>query len=108
MERTVAWSNNSHNDRTRRAALLVDDTVTHIRNRGYSRGHALRLAAQELGLRLRRARALLYGDPVVVLDDELARIRAAFLRHLEAEAQDLALRSAASRERLHRMKVGDP
>jgi hypothetical protein len=107
MERAVAWTEES-NDTTRCAALLVDDAVTSIRNRGYTRKTALALAAEELGLRIRRVRALLYGDPVVVLDDELARIRAAFLQHLEADANDLAARSAAARERWRRMHEGGP
>jgi hypothetical protein len=107
MEGTVAWSEDS-NDKTRRAALLVDDAVNSIRNRGHTRKTALGIAAQELGLRVRRVRALLYGDPVVVLDEELARIRAAFLRHLDEDAKDLAARSEAARERWHRMQQGDP
>jgi hypothetical protein len=63
--------------------------------------------AAELGLGLRRVRSLLYGDPVVVGDEELARLRAAFIRHLDAEAARLEARSAAARERLRRER-GEP
>jgi hypothetical protein len=45
---------------------------------------------------------------VVVLDDELKRIRAAFIAHLDAEADHLAARSAATRERRRRMQEGGP
>jgi hypothetical protein len=72
-----------------------------------TREYALRQAAKEFGLRFRRARAILYGEPVVLLDSELARIRAAFLAHLDAEAEHLAARSAAARERLRRMRDGE-
>jgi hypothetical protein len=59
------------------------------------------------GLRFRRARALLYGESVVLLDTELARMRAAFLAHLDTEAESLSARSAAARERLRRMRDGE-
>jgi G:T-mismatch repair DNA endonuclease (very short patch repair protein) len=105
METALAWPQLSKTDAARRAAELVDDTVTDIRNRGHTREHALRLAATVLGLRFRRARALLYGDPVALHDEELARIRAAFLHHLDSEAEHLTARSAAARARLARMAV---
>jgi hypothetical protein len=107
MEQILTWPNDSNPDLARQAAVLVDDTVTAIRNRGHTRQHALRLAALELGLRFRRARSLLYGDPVALLDAELADIRAAFLAHLDAEAAHLSARSAAARERLRRMRAGE-
>lgn len=106
METALAWpqlSKPAKTDAARHAAELVDDTVTDIRNRGHTREHALRLAASILGLRFRRARALLYGDPVALHDEELARIRTAFLRHLDIEADHLTARSAAARARLARM-----
>src|SRR5579862_3133742 len=100
METVLAWPKNSKTepDPARVAAELVDETVNAIRNRGHTRSLALRIAAAELGLGLRRVRSLLYGDPVVVADEELARLRAAFLRHLDAEAARLEARSAAARE----------
>jgi urease accessory protein UreE len=107
MERILAWPEDSKPP-ARLAAEYVDDAVTSIRNRGHTRQHALKLAARELGIRFRRARALVYGDPVAVLDDELAEIRAAYLRHLDAEAAHLSARSAAARERLRRMLEGEP
>ena len=55
METTVTWCDSSKADPARRAAELVDDTVTAIRNRGHTREHALRVAARELGIGLRRA-----------------------------------------------------
>lgn len=108
METALAWpqlskSGAAKTDAARSAAELVDDTVTDIRNRGHTREHALHVAASVLGLRYRRARALLYGDPVALHDDELARIRAAFRRHLDIEAEHLTARTAAARERLLRM-----
>jgi hypothetical protein len=106
MEFALPRSDFSKPDPARLAAELVDDTVTTIRNRGHTRQHALRVAARVLGLRVRRARSLLYGEPVALLDDELSRIRAAFLAHLDAEAAHLADRSAAARERLRRMREG--
>jgi hypothetical protein len=108
METSVAWPHHSDIDRTRLAAVLLDDAVTAIQNRGHTREHALRLAAQTLGLTFRRARALLYGEPVALLDEELARIRAAFLAHLDAEAAHLDARLAAVRERMQRLREGGP
>jgi len=102
MEHLLTWPNDSK-PAARLAAELVDDTVTDIRNRGHTRQHALRLAALELGLGFRRARSLLYGDPVALPGEELLRIRAGYLAHLDAEAAHLAARSAAARERLARM-----
>jgi hypothetical protein len=107
MEQTLTWPNDSKTDTARQAAVLVDDTVTAIRNRGHTRQHAVHLAAVELGIRFRRARSLLYGDPVALLDAELADIRRAFLAHLDTEAAHLAARSAAARERLRRMQAGE-
>jgi urease accessory protein UreE len=104
METALTWPNCSKADPARQAAELVDETVTAIRNRGHTRQYALHLAARELGLRFRRARSLLYGDPVNLPDDELARIQAAYLAHLDAEAAHLAERSAAARERLRRLR----
>ncbi len=104
----MTWPHYSDDNAVRHAAELIDDTVTAIRNRGYTRETALRLAAMELGVRIRRAKALLYGDPVALTGDELAAIRAAYMRHLDAEAEHLAARSAAARERLRRMQGGDP
>jgi hypothetical protein len=103
METSLAWPHNSDAEKARRAASLLDEAVTAYRNRGHTREHALRLAARMFGLRLRRARALLYGEPVVIPDAELARIRASFLAHLDAEAADLADRSAKALQRLQRM-----
>lgn len=100
METALSWPNLSKPDPTRVAAEWIDDTVTAIRNRGHTRQHALRLAAVELGLSFRRARALVYGEPVALRDEELGQIRAAFLVHLDAEATQLAAREAAARERL--------
>jgi hypothetical protein len=109
MESVLTWpkSSKTEPDPARAAAEMVDETVTAIRNRGHTRHLALRLAARELGLRLRRVRALVYGDPVRVDEPELAAIRAAFLRHLDAEAARLEARSAAARERLRRER-GEP
>ena len=102
METTVTWCDCSKADPARRAAELVDDAVTAIRNRGHTREHALRMAARELGIRFRRARALIYGDPVVVFDEELARIQAGYLRHLDAEYEHLTARLDAVREQCRR------
>jgi hypothetical protein len=107
MEQTLTWPNDSKTDTARQAAVLVDDAVTAIRNRGHTRKHAVHLAALELGIRFRRARSLLYGDPVSLLDSELADIRAAYLAHLDAEVAHLSARSAAARERLRRMQAGE-
>lgn len=107
MERSLAWPHDSDAEKARKAASLLDETVTAYRNRGHTREHALRVAARMFGLRLRRARAILYGEPVVLLDEELARIRAAFLQHLSAEAEHLAARSQAARKRLERMRDGE-
>lgn len=108
MERTLAWPDSSKVDPARRAAEMVDDAVTSIRNRGHTREHALRVAARELGIRFRRARALLYGDPVTVFDEELASIRAAYLRHLDIEAAHLAARLNAVRERCRSISEEEP
>ena len=102
MEHSLTWPKDSKPP-ARLAAEYVDEAVSAIRNRGHTRQHALRLAARELGIRFRRARALLYGDPVTLHDEELARIRAAFLRHLDAEAAHLERRLAAARDRARRM-----
>lgn len=109
METTLAWPQLSKpaEEPARHAAELVDDVVTAIRNRGHTREHALRMAAAELGIRFRRARALLYGDPVALHDAELTLIRAAFLNHLDTEAAHLAARCEAARARLARMRAGD-
>jgi hypothetical protein len=111
METALAWPKSSKPardpDPARVAAELVDETVNAIRNRGHTRSLAVRLAAAELGLRLRRVRSLIYGDPVVVAEEELVRLRAAHLRHLDAEALHLAARLDAVRERCRRISEGE-
>ena len=107
METALAWPKSSKPardpDPARVAAELVDETVNAIRNRGHTRSLAVRIAAAELGLGLRRIRSLLYGDPVTVAEEELARIRDRFLTHLDIEAAQLEARSARARERRARM-----
>jgi hypothetical protein len=111
METALAWPKSSRTDPepdpARTAAQLVDETVNAIRNRGHTRSLALRIAAAELGLGFRRVRSLLYGDPVVVTNEELAHIRAGFLTHLDIEAGQLAARSARARARRARMLAGE-
>jgi hypothetical protein len=90
-------------DGGRRAAELLDDAVSHYRNRGHTRATALGMAAKALGVTLRRAKGLVYGEPVAIDKDELDAIRAAFLDHLDEEAETLSQRLQDIRERRQRM-----
>lgn len=88
----------------RNAAEIVDDAVTVLRNRGYSRQTAAREAAQWLGTSLRRVQSLLFGEPVRVNTDELADLRANYMRLLDDEARDLDRRAAQTRARIQELR----
>jgi hypothetical protein len=64
------------------------------------RQSAVGLAARLFALRMRRTKALLLGRPVGALDDERTHMLAALVAQLDAEADELAARSRASRARL--------
>lgn len=86
------------------AASLVDDAVTSIRNRGFTREHAVKQAAQSLGVPESRAKALLYGKVFAVAAEEYRSIKARFLAHLDAEAEYLSQRAEAARMRRREME----
>ncbi len=86
-------------DPLRDAMGLVDEMVTMIRNRGHTRQDAMRQAALALGISERRVKALSFGEAFAMAQDELQKIKLAYLDHLDTEADDLARRREAIREK---------
>jgi len=83
----------------REAASIVDQTVTDYRNRGYTRTTAIQMAADALRLTARRVKSVIYDEPLAMVAREHAEIRAAYLLHLQEEAENLERRSAEVRQR---------
>jgi hypothetical protein len=88
----------------RSASEIVDDSVTLLRNRGYTRQTAARECAAWLGTTARRVQALLFGEPVRVDAEEYAELRANYIRLLDDEAQDLERRAAKMRMKLQELR----
>jgi hypothetical protein len=78
-------------------------SVSDYRNRGHKRATLLGLAAKAPGVTFRRAKALIYGEPVSVYQPELDAIRAIFLDRLEEEAETLNKRTQDIRARQRAM-----
>lgn len=100
----MAWSNSSK-DSLREAMEYVDNTVTDYRNRGLTREKAREQAALTLAITPRRARSLFYQEAFSMAVEEYRRIKAAYLRHLDDEADSLALRSQAARKRRAQLEL---
>ncbi len=83
---------------------IVDDAVSRISNRGISRQVAAKEAAQWLGTNVRRIQSFLFGEPVRVDADELAELRANYIRLLDDDARDLERRAAATRARIQELR----
>lgn len=98
------WSQNSVNNLLREAAELIDDAVTMVRNRGYTREKAIDQASVSLGMSKRRVKSFLYGEAICIAIDEYQKLKDRFLDHLDNEADHLAQRSAAVRLRRKQME----
>ena len=105
MGEQMPWTQTLHHDPVREVAELIDDVVTAIRNRGYTRERAMKQAALELGMTHRRVRSLTWGEAWRVTAEEHAAIRARFLDFLDREAEQLAARSEAARARRRQMEL---
>lgn len=103
MARTHCSAN--RRDGVRSLESIVSDAVLYFRNRGHRNDHAIEQVALALEMSPRRCRSLLYGEVFVTTAAELARVHAAFLRHLDAQADDLAARSEAARARRRQMEL---
>lgn len=103
----MSCSNNSANRRdiVRSLSEIVLDAVTHFRNRGHRSDHAIQQAALALELSPRRVKSLVYGEAYSVAVDEYERVRRAFLRHLDEQAEDLMRRSEQARARRRQMEL---
>jgi len=99
MKRALARTHLSAESVIRDAASLIDDVVTDIRNRGFTREQAFTQAATELGIPLRRAKKLAYGEIHKIAADEYRTIQRRFARHLDAEAKHLTSRMEAVKQR---------
>jgi hypothetical protein len=105
MEATMPKSHYSVTDAVRDAARLVDDAITNIRNRGYTREQAIAQVAERFGLPATRVKKLAYGEAYSITEDEYISIIDNFLKHLENEEEFLAAGSRAARERRAKMEV---
>lgn len=79
-------------------SALLDEMVTDVRNRGYTRASALVQVADWCGLRVRRAKKLVYGEVEVRSERERRAILDGRIRHLQREAE-------LYRERLERVRA---
>lgn len=86
------------------AGRLVDEAVTHIRNRGYTRERAILEVANSLGLQPHRAKKLAYNEVDTLDTDEYLTILFRFQGHLDAEAQNLASRLASIKKRRRQLE----
>lgn len=99
MRRPLSRTHYSVESLIRDAASLIDDVVTDIRNRGFTREQAFAQAAVELGLPLNRAKKLAYGELQKIAAEEYRAIQRRFEKHLDAEAKHLNTRMEAVKKR---------
>lgn len=78
---------------------MAREAVRWHRRAGAKIGDALARAARDLGLSVRRVKALHYGEPVAVRADELAEARRRWLMRLDREAARLDAEVALLRAR---------
>lgn len=84
---------------------MVTETVMYFRNRGHDRDVAIDQASLALGLTRRRTWTFYYQQPAAAIRDEYLKIRARFVDHLDAQAEDLARRSEAARLRRRQIEM---
>lgn len=105
MEVSVGWSIKSNCAGYRTIQEIVSDAVMFFRNRGHNRTTAIEQAALALGMTQRKTRSIFYGEAFTLLDCEIRRVRAAFLTHLDQQADDLARRSEEARARRRQFEL---
>src|ERR1700692_4786213 len=93
------------NDSLREAASLLDEAVTDIRNRGYTRDTALSHAAGIFGLTASRVKKFIYGEVVAVSEAEREAIRRQYREHLARQADYHAAQLEAAKARLQQMDM---
>lgn len=92
-------------DPIRKSASLLDEAVTDIRNRGYTRDTALSHAAGIFGLTASRIKKLVYGEIVAVSEAEREAIRRQYREHLARQADYHATQLEAAKTRLQQMDL---
>ena len=92
----------SHNSEI---ARLLDDAVTDIRNRGYTREGALSRAAEWFGVTVGRAKRMVYGEAYSVTEAERAAIRRRYLDHLDEQARYYEAKLDAAKARRRQMEL---
>jgi hypothetical protein len=105
----MSWGNFSvsgRRDAVRTLESMILEAVTYFRNRGHKNEHAIEQTALALEVTPRRVKSFLYSEAFATSEDEFDRIRGAFLRHLDAQADDLAARSEAARAKRRQMELG--
>jgi type II secretory pathway component PulM len=80
-------------------AGMAREAVRWHRRAGAKIGDALARSARDLGLTVRRVRALYYGEPVALRADEVSTARARWLARLDREAARLDAQAALLRAR---------
>lgn len=87
-----------------KAGQLIDEAVTHIRNRGHTREHAILAVADYLGLNPHRAKKLAYSDVEAIDPEEYKAILFRFRGLLDSEEENLASRLASVKRRRRQLE----
>ena len=87
-----------------KAGQLIDEAVTHIRNRGLTRERAILEIADCMGMNPHRAKKLAYSDAEVIEPEEYRAILFRFREHLDSEAESLVSRLAGVKRRRRQLE----
>lgn len=85
---------------------LLDEMVSDVRNRGFTRESALTQVAEWCGIRRRRAKKLVYGEAEVRSERERRAILDGRIRHLQREAELYQERLERVRAELNQLDNG--
>jgi hypothetical protein len=92
----------------RLVAGWIDEIVTLIRNRGFTREHAVHEAAARFGMSLGRVQNATYGRPITIRDQqELLRLRSRYAAALAEEDSFLLARRRALRAKRALINAAD-
>ena len=100
----MTWKEKS-GDGLRAVESMVAEAITFFRNRGHRRTIAIEEAALALGITPRRTRSIFDGESVAMRPAEMDMVFRRFLRHLDAQAEDYAQRSAAVKAKRRQMEM---
>lgn len=84
---------------------MLDQAVSDVRNRGYTRAQAVEDRSTWFGIAKHKLHKLIYGDVVPLSDAEARLIHERYVAHLKEEADHYTRRLEAARTRLNQLEL---